>query len=58
MREEVAIPFLALEEALDRGFASDLAPVVIADGSDNPGGGAPGDSTFFLRRLLERGDSD
>jgi microcystin degradation protein MlrC len=29
-------------------------PVVIADGSDNPGGGAASDSTFLLRALLER----
>jgi len=28
---------------------------VIADTADNAGGGAPGDSTFILRRLLERG---
>lgn len=29
--------------------------MVIADGADNPGGGAAGDSTFILRRLVERG---
>lgn len=28
--------------------------VVVADPSDNPGGGAPGDSTMILRRLIER----
>ncbi len=28
---------------------------MLADVSDNAGGGAPGDSTFLLRRLLERG---
>ena len=28
--------------------------VVLGDYSDNPGGGAPGDSTFFLRALIER----
>jgi microcystin degradation protein MlrC len=33
-------------------------PVVIADGSDNPGGGAACDSTFVLRALLERGIPD
>jgi microcystin degradation protein MlrC len=33
-------------------------PVVIADGSDNPGGGAAGDSTFVLHALLERGMSN
>jgi microcystin degradation protein MlrC len=31
--------------------------VVLADGADNPGGGAAGDSTFVLRRLIERGVS-
>ncbi len=30
-------------------------PVVLADSADNPGGGAPGDSTFILQRLVERG---
>ena len=29
--------------------------MVLADGADNPGGGAAGDSTFILQRLLERG---
>jgi microcystin degradation protein MlrC len=28
---------------------------VLADIADNPGGGAAGDSTFILRRLIERG---
>lgn len=58
LREAIAVPMLSLDDALDRGFGSMAAPVVIADGSDNPGSGAPGDSTYFLRRLLERGDSD
>jgi microcystin degradation protein MlrC len=30
-------------------------PVVLADGSDNPGGGAACDSTFVLRELIDRG---
>ncbi len=29
-------------------------PIVFADTADNTGGGAPGDSTFILRRLIER----
>jgi microcystin degradation protein MlrC len=29
--------------------------VVLADGADNPGGGAASDSTFILQRMLERG---
>ncbi|HEX3984712.1 MAG TPA: M81 family metallopeptidase, partial [Acidisoma sp.] len=44
----------ALEVALD--LAEDAAgrPVVIADVADNPGGGAPGDATFFLQAARER----
>ncbi len=30
-------------------------PVVLADVADNPGGGAPGDATFLMRALIERG---
>jgi len=55
MREAVTSRFLALDEAIDRALAIADGPVVIADVSDNPGGGAPGDATFFLRRVLERG---
>ncbi len=46
---------------LDAAIAQALAlsgkggPVVMADSSDNPGGGAACDSTFVLRALLERG---
>ncbi|QBE65407.1 M81 family metallopeptidase [Pseudoduganella lutea] len=48
---------LPLDEALDAALAIDGAcrPVVLADGADNPGGGAAGDSTFVLRALLDRG---
>ncbi|HWD67208.1 MAG TPA: M81 family metallopeptidase [Caulobacteraceae bacterium] len=31
---------------------------VLGDFADNPGGGAPGDSTFFLRSLIEQGVDD
>jgi microcystin degradation protein MlrC len=31
---------------------------VVGDFADNPGGGAPGDSTFFLAALIERGITD
>jgi microcystin degradation protein MlrC len=31
------------------------ALLVLADMADNPGGGAPGDSTFILRKVLDRG---
>jgi microcystin degradation protein MlrC len=47
-------------EVLDQAEAIPAAgkPVVIADITDNPGGGAPSDSTFALRAMLERGMTD
>lgn len=50
--------YLGIDEALDRALASDAGPVVLADVADNAGGGAPGDSTFIVRRILERGITD
>lgn len=44
-----------IDACLDRALAAPEGTVVIADMSDNPGGGAGSDSTFILRRLLERG---
>jgi microcystin degradation protein MlrC len=55
MRQLLQPSFLGMDEALDQALAIEGGPVVIADVSDNAGGGAPGDSTFFLRRVLERG---
>jgi len=55
MREAALPPMLSLDEALNLALASNAGPVVLADVADNPGGGAPGDSTFVLRRMLERG---
>ena len=45
---------LPLDQALDQALAVETGLVVIADQSDNAGGGAPSDSTFVLRALLER----
>jgi microcystin degradation protein MlrC/thioesterase domain-containing protein len=45
-------------EALDQALAVEGGPMVIADVSDNPGGGGPGDSTFILRAVLDRGIQD
>jgi len=55
MREALRPKFLTMDEALNRALATEGGPVVIADVSDNSGGGAPGDATFFLRRVRERG---
>jgi microcystin degradation protein MlrC len=55
LRERVGAPVLALDAALDRAMAEASGPLLLADMADNPGGGAPGDATFVLQRLLERG---
>ena len=58
MREQTVTPHLDVDAALDRALKAKGAPVVLADVADNAGGGAPSDSTFILKRLLERGISD
>jgi microcystin degradation protein MlrC len=55
MRDTLAAHYPDIDAALDEALAFDGGPVVLADGADNPGGGAAGDSTFILRRMLERG---
>lgn len=61
LREDIRPMTMEVDEALDQALApskvasSTSGPVVLADIADNPGGGAPGDSTFILRRLVERG---
>ncbi|MFN5511223.1 MAG: M81 family metallopeptidase [Burkholderiales bacterium] len=45
---------LGIDETLAAALAAPAGTVVIADGADNAGGGAPSDSTFILRRLIER----
>lgn len=59
LREAMDVPFLGIEAALDAAEAAlagpGAGPVVIADSADNPGGGAAGDSTWFLQALIARG---
>jgi len=59
LRHEIGFDTLSLERALSKtvensntenGFKN---PVVVADQSDNAGGGAPSDSTFALRWLID-----
>ncbi len=54
MRGKTQPDYHTPDEAIDIAL-KDTGPVVVADPSDNPGGGAPGDSTVILRRLIERG---
>ena len=55
MRDYVQPTYLTIDAALDEAMANPSRPIVLADVADNSGGGAPNDSTFILRRLLERG---
>lgn len=58
LRDQLRVSYLGIDEAIDAALASPLAPVALADRSDNPGSGAPGDATFMLRRLIERDVQD
>lgn len=55
LRGQLDPPWLGIDAAIDDALAAPPGLVVIADSADNPGGGAAGDSTFILRRLVERG---
>lgn len=54
LRGQTFTPHLALDEAIEQALRVGAGPVVLADTADNPGGGAPGDSTFVLAALLRR----
>jgi microcystin degradation protein MlrC len=58
LRGTTAAPMLGHAEGLARALALPGGPIVLADTSDNAGGGAPSDATFLLRRLLEQGLGD
>ena len=55
MREAATARLDSIDAGLDAAAAPGEGPIVLADASDNAGGGAPSDSTFVLRRILERG---
>lgn len=55
MRDATPIPAMSTDEALDKALAVAGGPVVLTDMADNAGGGAPADSTYVLKRILERG---
>ncbi len=55
LRERGQARLYSVEEAVSAALANEEGAVVIADMSDNPGGGAASDSTFLLKELLKRG---
>lgn len=54
LRHDLATDYPDLDTALDQAVAATVSPVTLADMSDNSGAGAPGDSTFVLRAVLDR----
>lgn len=58
LRHGIMRPYPDIAGALDRALAVESGPVVLADVSDNAGGGAPSDATFLLEAILERGMTD
>jgi microcystin degradation protein MlrC len=55
LREQAAPPEYSVDGAIDFALAQPGGPIVIADTTDNAGGGAPSDNTTFLHRLIARG---
>lgn len=58
LREQLRIDYPDIEGALDVAAAEPEGPVVLADVSDNAGGGAPSDTTWFLQAVLRRDIKD
>lgn len=52
MRDELLLKLPTIAQALDRASTLD-GLIVMADTGDNPGGGAPGDTTHLLRALVD-----
>ncbi|PPK64837.1 M81 family metallopeptidase [Actinokineospora auranticolor] len=52
-RADFTVPTRAPEEVVPAALSAPTFPVVIGDGTDNPGCGAPGDGTYLLRALLD-----
>jgi microcystin degradation protein MlrC len=52
-RDDFVLEPVPPAEAIKRALAVEGRPVVINDGADDPGGGAPGDGTHLLRAMIE-----
>lgn len=55
MRGKAHARAVPLDEAVSRVVSADHAPILLADISDNPDCGAPGDATYAVRALLDAG---
>lgn len=55
IRAEATLPFVSLGAAIEAARQPGDKPLLMADTSDQTGGGAPGDTTHMLRAMLEAG---
>lgn len=55
MRQSTQPIYRSIDEAVEIVRSAEHGPVVLVDVADNAGGGAPNDSTFILRALLDAG---
>src|ERR1041385_3971981 len=55
LREQAGPPEYSVDGAINAALADPGGPIVIADTTDNAGGGAPSDNTTFIHRLIARG---
>jgi microcystin degradation protein MlrC len=58
IRAEATLPFVPLADAIAEAQKPGDKPLLLADTSDQTGGGAPGDTTHMLRAILEAGITD
>jgi microcystin degradation protein MlrC len=57
-RNEFEVTLTPVKEAIQYAKEISKGPVILADGSDNPGGGAPCDGTVILQTFLEENVQD
>jgi len=55
IRAEATLPFVSLEDAIAEAQKPGDKPLLLADTSDQTGGGGPGDTTHMLRAFIEAG---
>ncbi len=58
IRAEAMLPFVSLDDAIAATKQRGDKPILLADTSDQTGGGAPGDTTWMLRAMLDAGIRD
>lgn len=58
IRREATLPFVPFDEAIRRAQEPGALPILLADTSDQTGGGAPGDTTYMLKAFLDAGITD